>query len=51
MCNKEENLIRELVKALDLEELTDGYRRRLQIIDSQVEALNRLQDAYREGLI
>ena len=50
MCNKEENLIRELVKALELDELTDGYRRRLLILDSQIEALNKLQDDYREGL-
>lgn len=50
MCDKEQNLIRELVKALDLDELTDGYRRRLQILDSQIEAFNGLGVEYRERL-
>lgn len=48
MSNKEQNIIRELVKALDLEELTDGYRRRLQILDSQIEALRQEREALAE---
>ena len=48
MSNKKQNIIRELVKALDLEALTDGYRRRLQILDSQIEALRQERKAFRE---
>jgi hypothetical protein len=45
------NLITELVKALDLDELTEGYRRRLLILDSQIEALRQLENDLRDILV
>lgn len=46
----EKDLIRQLVKALDLDELTQGYRRRLLIFDSQIEGLRNLEKEYRQRL-
>ena len=46
----EKKLISQLVEALDLDEFTQGYRRRLIILDSQIEDLRRLEQAYRERL-
>ena len=34
----------------DLQELVEGHRRRLLILDSQIEALRRLEQIYRERL-
>lgn len=45
-----EKLIRELVKALDLEGLVDGHRDRLLIVDTQIRAFNKLGVEYREKL-
>ena len=47
----EKELIRQLVEALDLEELTQGYRRRLLILDSQIRAFRELERAYSEKLV
>ncbi len=46
----EKELISQLVEALDLDEFTEGYRRRLLILDSQIEALRKLEQTYRERL-
>jgi hypothetical protein len=46
----EKKLISQLVEALDLDEFTEGYRRRLQILDSQIEAFRKLEQTYRERL-
>ena len=48
--SNERDLISQLVKALDLDELTQGYRRRLLILDSQIEAFKQLRDEYLEVL-
>ena len=46
----EKKLINQLVEALDLEEFTEGYRRRLLILDSQIEAFRKLEQTYRDKL-
>ncbi len=38
-------LIKQLVEVLDLDEFTQGYRRRLLILDSQIEALRQEREA------
>lgn len=43
MSEKDE-IISQLVKCLDLDELSQGYRRRLLILDSQIEALRSIQN-------
>jgi hypothetical protein len=45
-----EKLITALVEALDLDEFTEGYRRRLQIFDSQIEAFREIEKAYQQKL-
>jgi len=42
------SLIKQLVEALDLDKFTQGYRRRLLILDSQLEALRQEREALAE---
>ena len=37
----QQDIVKQLVQALDLDELTDGYRNRLLILDSQIEQFHK----------
>ena len=46
-----DKLVKQLVEALDLDEFTEGYRRRLRILDSQIEAFDKLKESFEQKLV